>query len=97
MLVGCYPETAIIRDRLIVWLANPLGDSLADVVAEVAYALWRPGEVARASWLALEDLEHIREEHGDVINEASPSLDAHLNGLVFLAEHARRWGSEAAA
>jgi hypothetical protein len=97
VLVGRYRETAVIRDRLIVWLANQLGGSLADVVAEVADALWRPGGMARASWLGLEDLESIREEHSDALDEASSVLDAYLNGLAFLAEHARRTGGQAAA
>lgn len=97
VLVGRYPETAVICDRLIVWLANQLGGPLADVVAEVAEALWRPGEMARASWLGLEDLESIREERGDALDEASSSLDVYLNGLAFLAEHARRRNDVVAA
>jgi hypothetical protein len=97
VLVGRYPETAIIRDRLIVRLAYQLGGPLADVVAEVADALWHPDEMARASWLGLEDLEAIKEDRCDAIYEVSSALDAYLNALVFLAEQARRRSSEAAA
>lgn len=97
VLVGRYPETAVIRDRLIVHLADQLRGPLADVVAEVADALWHPDEMARASWLGLEDLESIQEDRCDAIYEASSALDAYLNGLAFLSEHARRRNGEAAA